>query len=233
MRRRGLRRLPRYRSDGRGAPMCRCLPWRRIVDDRQVAAFRRRWWSMGVMRVRSAGCWSRSPCTWRSCPVWSAARDGTADFAFDVVVHRDLTDTSPCLSGSAKPSCTAGFPRRSERVPRRTRDDRAPCANRRRRRCPTVTEPDLTDGGPSAHLVFRRVRNRRCDVPPAVRRKRHERGGSRDEAPYGSGSGCRCGYSTTTERSTSPRSMRWNAASTSSRAIVSDTKRSRSKRPCR
>ena len=41
------------------------------------------------------------------------------------------------------------------------------------------------------------------------------------------------GQSVTTERSTSPRSIRWNAASTSSSAIVSETNRSRSKRPCR
>ena len=40
-------------------------------------------------------------------------------------------------------------------------------------------------------------------------------------------------HSTTTERSTSPRSILWNASSTSSSAIVSDTKLSRSKRPCR
>jgi SAM-dependent methyltransferase len=39
--------------------------------------------------------------------------------------------------------------------------------------------------------------------------------------------------STTTERSTSPRSIRWNAASTSSKAMVSLTKRSRSRRPWR
>ena len=39
--------------------------------------------------------------------------------------------------------------------------------------------------------------------------------------------------STTTERSTSPRSMRWKAYSTSSRAMVSVTDRSRSSRPCR
>ena len=38
---------------------------------------------------------------------------------------------------------------------------------------------------------------------------------------------------TTTERSTSPRSILWKASSTPSSAMVSDTKRSRSKRPCR
>jgi hypothetical protein len=43
----------------------------------------------------------------------------------------------------------------------------------------------------------------------------------------------RRGYRTTTERSTSPRSILWNASSTSSSAIVSDTKRSRSSLPCR
>src|SRR5205085_1288373 len=38
---------------------------------------------------------------------------------------------------------------------------------------------------------------------------------------------------TTTLLSTSPRSMRWKASSTASRVIVSDTNRSRSRRPCR
>ena len=41
------------------------------------------------------------------------------------------------------------------------------------------------------------------------------------------------GHRTTTLRSTSPRSILWNASSTSSSAIVSDTNRSRSSRPCR
>ena len=39
--------------------------------------------------------------------------------------------------------------------------------------------------------------------------------------------------STTTERSTSPRSILWNASSTSSSLICSLTNRSRSRRPCR
>ncbi len=39
--------------------------------------------------------------------------------------------------------------------------------------------------------------------------------------------------STTTERSTSPASIRWNASSTASRPTVSETNRSRSKRPWR
>ena len=43
----------------------------------------------------------------------------------------------------------------------------------------------------------------------------------------------RHGQSTTTLRRTSPRSILWNASSTSSRAMVSLTKRSRSRRPCR
>ena len=40
-------------------------------------------------------------------------------------------------------------------------------------------------------------------------------------------------YMTTTERRTSPRSILWNASSTSSRAMVSDTKASKSSLPCR
>ncbi|CAB4824990.1 unannotated protein [freshwater metagenome] len=43
----------------------------------------------------------------------------------------------------------------------------------------------------------------------------------------------RVGQRTTTERRTSPFSILWNAASTSSSLIVSDTKRSRSRRPWR
>ena len=41
------------------------------------------------------------------------------------------------------------------------------------------------------------------------------------------------GYITTTDRSTSPRSILWNASSTSPSPMVSDTKPSRSRRPCR
>jgi membrane protein DedA with SNARE-associated domain len=64
-------------------------------------------------------------------------------------------------------------------------------------------------------------------LPRAWRSRRARRGRARRPP----GTGPPAAYSTTTERSTSPRSILWKASSTSSSPMVSETKRSRSGLP--